>query len=373
MTAMPIKPSMFAIEMLPAEVGDCLWIEYGDPKEPRRILIDCGANIAADTVRSRLGRIVGSKCPAFELFVLTHIDADHIGGVLRLFEDDSFDRQFGNIWFNGWRQVRGFLSVQQAEEYTDLLEDRRRNLPWNNAREERVPDPPPAIVLPDDDPLPSFRLPGEMTLTLLSPGGRQLQRMGRQWLKVLQELRPERALLGRKAPPPQVEDYDAFDLQALASKNAEADPSPANGSSIAVLAEFEGRSALLTGDAYANVLADSIARLQKQRGTAGQKLAVDAFKLSHHGSANATSRGLLEMVECRRYLVSTNGSQFYHPDREAIARVILYGGHDPRFVSTTAANSTSYGAMRPCGSIEYHMQFPEEEQAGLRIHLEPEP
>ena len=34
---------MLKIEMLRAGHGDCLWIEYGDPKAPRRVLIDGGA------------------------------------------------------------------------------------------------------------------------------------------------------------------------------------------------------------------------------------------------------------------------------------------------------------------------------------------
>jgi hypothetical protein len=31
---------MLSVEMLPAQHGDCLWIEYGDPAKPRRILVD---------------------------------------------------------------------------------------------------------------------------------------------------------------------------------------------------------------------------------------------------------------------------------------------------------------------------------------------
>jgi len=66
--------------MLPADNGDCLWIEYGDPSSPRRILIDCGAVSAARTVASRIESIGAPSKRVFELFVLTHIDADHING-----------------------------------------------------------------------------------------------------------------------------------------------------------------------------------------------------------------------------------------------------------------------------------------------------
>jgi hypothetical protein len=41
------------------------------------------------------------------------------------------------------------------------------------------------------------------------------------------------------------------------------------------------------------------------------------------------SLDLLERVRCGKYFVSTNGAQFKHPDREAIARVIEHGGPSP--------------------------------------------
>jgi hypothetical protein len=32
------------------------------------------------------------------------------------------------------------------------------------------------------------------------------------------------------------------------------------------------------------------------------------------------------LLDCPRYLVSTNGDHFFHPDRQAIARILKYGG-----------------------------------------------
>jgi beta-lactamase superfamily II metal-dependent hydrolase len=124
-------------------------------------------------------------------------------------------------------------------------------------------------------------------------------------------------------------DPATFSLETLASTAFRKDTSVANGSSIALLAEFDGRAVLLAADAHADVLVDSIKALQRARGRDNQRLKIDAMKLSHHGSANGTSIELLSMLDCRNYLVSTNGNIFYHPDREAIARVILHGGNRP--------------------------------------------
>ena len=56
------------------------------------------------------------------------------------------------------------------------------------------------------------------------------------------------------------------------------------------------------------------------------KLKVDLYKVSHHGSQNNVSSELVQLLDCPRYLVSTNGDHFYHPDRQAIARILKYGG-----------------------------------------------
>ncbi len=363
--------SIFTIEMLPARNGDCLWIEYGDAKRPHRILIDCGARTAADALKQRLAPIVGKDKPAFELFVLTHIDSDHIDGVQNLFEDEKFAKEFEDIWFNGWKQVQGFLSVRQGEDFTKLLEDPERNLPWNRKVGVDAEGVPLPLVVPEDGPHPFFSLPGGMRLTLLSPGTHELNRMGREWQTVLEDIQPEKAMLGgRRRRPPAIEDFDAFDLDALANKKSGPDRSPANGSSIALLAEYEGRTALLTGDAHASVLTSSIRALQRQRGLEGEPLALDALKLSHHGSANATSRALLKVVQCPRYLVSSDGSQFYHPDREAIARVILGGGDVPTLYFNYRSELNQLwdnGTLKQ--KYKYRAVFPNEGDEGLLVDM----
>jgi hypothetical protein len=99
-----------------------------------------------------------------------------------------------------------------------------------------------------------------------------------------------------------------------------------NGTSIALLAEFEGASVLLAADAHAPVLVQSIQKLLKKR--KASKLNVDLYKVSHHGSQNNVSSELIQLLDCSRYLVSTNGDHFYHPDRQAIARILKYGGKE---------------------------------------------
>lgn len=359
------RSSIFAIDMLPAEHGDCLLIEYGDTDRPSRFLIDCGAQSAVPALVRRLG-LTGAA--HLELFVLTHIDADHIGGVPKLFAHEGLSLQCGDVWFNGWHQIDPFLGVKQGEEFSALLEARK--LPWNRAFTRAPGKYPDPVVVADPSALPVVRLPGGMRLTLLSPGAAQLKRLAKRWQDALADLEPGKAMLGRKLPPAPVEDPGQLDLQALALSRDDGDASVPNGSSIAFLAEFDGRSAIFTGDAHADVLAKSIAALQVTRGRDGQRLQVDALKLSHHGSANATSAALLDSLDCRHYLVSSNGNMFYHPDRETIARVILRGGKRP----TLHFNyRTRFNQMWDDAALKkrygFACRYPGEGNQGLRVEL----
>jgi len=81
------------------------------------------------------------------------------------------------------------------------------------------------------------------------------------------------------------------------------------------------------------VLVDSIGKLLRSRKQ--KRLKLDAFKVSHHASQNNVSTDLISLLDCSRYLISTNGDHFYHPDREAIARIIKHGKHsggDPELI-----------------------------------------
>jgi len=76
------------------------------------------------------------------------------------------------------------------------------------------------------------------------------------------------------------------------------------------------------------VLASALKALAAHRGQTGA-LAIDAFKLSHHGSRGNLTSTLLQAVQARHYLISTNSADFCLPDDEALARIVLSGGVKP--------------------------------------------
>jgi hypothetical protein len=308
---------MLTVEMLPAEHGDCLWVQYGDPERPSVLLVDGGTG--APTTTRRLGqRIAGRLGPDHPaaLAVVTHVDADHITGVLDLLEAPGRDLPLAEVWFNGWEHLApGVRGPVQGERLGAAI--RRRRLPWNAAFAGR------AVVVPDDGPLPTVDLPGDLRLTLLSPSPTQLEALRPVWER---EVRLA-GLVPGVAPPrpapaaPAVRGEGPLDPERLAARRFSEDPSEANGSSIAFLAEHGGASVLFTGDAFAGVLARSLRRLAAERGT--RRVTVDALKLPHHGSRNNLSPELLQVLDCPRFLFSSNGRRYRHPDAVAVSRIVV--------------------------------------------------
>jgi hypothetical protein len=350
----------FDIEMLPAAHGDALWIEYGEGAATHRCLIDCGTQSTAKHLLARVDAIPTSE-RMLELFVMTHIDADHIGGALPLLGAVKRGLRFGDLWFNGWRHLSGRLGARQGEMFSTAIQD--LELPWNLWRDGE------AIVTDGHEgALPTCTLPGGMKLTLLSPSPPQLKKLAPVWARELKRYGLEPG--GRM-------DYSRFlkgtpssstDVDALAEEPFSEDAGAPNGSSIALLAEYGGAAAMFGADAYPSVLAASIRRLLAQRGIA--RLRLDAFKLAHHGSKNNLSAELMNLLDCPRYLLSSNGDHFCHPDRQAVARVIKHGGIRPSLGFNYRSGFNDVWERPDLQEkYAYGARYPEAESAGLRVSL----
>jgi beta-lactamase superfamily II metal-dependent hydrolase len=303
--------------MLPAREGDCIWIEYGDETETHRILIDGGRSSAYDTLRQRFDALPDAE-RELELMVCTHVDADHIEGLLKLIEDPALPVTFRDVWFNGFDHLTRPTGVEtfgakQGEQLTDGIIDRQWS--WNGAFGKH------SVVVGDDGPLPAVTLAGGMQVTLLSPHWPALEALKPVWKK---ECEKAGLIPGVQARPEVDDGVERFGglsvakVRELAAAPYKKDGSKANGSSIALLLEFGGKTALLAGDAHGEAMEASIGRM-----TGGGKLAVDVFKLSHHGSQGTLPPSLMDAVDCDSFLISTDGSRHEHPDREAIARIAV--------------------------------------------------
>jgi len=113
---------IFSLEALQAGAGDCLLLHFGPAKTPRFLLIDGGpAGIYAGSLKPRLQSLpkqAGGQ-PRLELALVSHIDDDHIHGVLDLLNGlvTARDRsepglcEIRELWHNSfdglWSRVAG--------------------------------------------------------------------------------------------------------------------------------------------------------------------------------------------------------------------------------------------------------------------------
>ncbi len=370
---------MFKIEMLPAGHGDSLLVSYGEPDSPHYVLIDGGPYYAyrnrqfveRKTLSTRAKRLIDAG-GRLDLVVITHVDADHIEAVVRLLGSRPSGLDVQDVWFNAWQHLapspEDLLGPVQGEMLSALIG--REGLPWNLAFGSG------AVAVKPGEAMSPVILPGGLRLTLLSPTPVELAELRGTWEAALRKEgldpdSPEEALARLRESRLRPDDYLGErrpDVDVLAEEPFESDDSPTNGSSIAFIAEFEGKRCLFAGDAHPSVLEASVRRLLDEQGES--RLHLDAFKLSHHGSKSNLSPDFLELLACERYLVSTNGSYFHHPDEEAIARIVVGGGGEAAlyFNYRSEENAVWDDAVLK-DEYGYRTIYPDEEHQGLTVEL----
>lgn len=362
---------MFRIEMLPAAHGDCLWIEYGTGREIHRILIDGGPAHTYPALRERILHLP-IEDRHFDLLVITHIDADHIEGIIRLLQDaEVLGCIFDRIWFNGCDQLNEIpdpdsqdKGVLQGEILGVLIagyEARTGKTVWNVDLPKRL-----ATVDRLVGTLPRVTLPGDCLLTLLSPDHERLLELKGHWedelhkaglnsgdtqallnkLAASRSLQPLGDVLGSEdeamagcyeLPADHDQDlagdfsdsYASGDSEPDAGASPGSDNSLANGSSIAILLQYPKEQPhvnfLLAGDAWPSVIEASLQVLLPR---VDDKLSLTGFKIPHHGSIANLSTSLLCKLRCKHYLISTSGAIFRHPHLRAIN--LLLSEHNGR-------------------------------------------
>jgi glyoxylase-like metal-dependent hydrolase (beta-lactamase superfamily II) len=82
--------AVFTLEAMQSEQGDCFILHFGDPSEPQFLLVDGGPGreVWHGRLKGRLAAL-SERFGTIELplVVCSHIDDDHIGGVLALVQD----------------------------------------------------------------------------------------------------------------------------------------------------------------------------------------------------------------------------------------------------------------------------------------------
>lgn len=322
---------MFALEAVKAKHGDCLLLHWGTDKAPKVALIDGGPDgTYKNFLKPRLAALAKQrKVPkiALDMMMVSHIDDDHINGILDLTDDiengDDAPASVGLIWFNS---LEGLLKDKIAEGSTAQVTAsvnaaaKGVNNEWQKKVLASVPqgqqlhafakrsgvfdemnDPFQPLIMNSKQ--KAHKLAG-LSLTVIGPFAEEVEELRKKWKEL------------RKAG-------------ITAAFN---DPSPYNLSSIVVIAEFGGKRMLLTGDARGDKVING---LKAQGLMKKDKCHVDLLKLPHHGSRNNVTKGFFEQVTADVYVVSGDGVKFPNPHKEAMQMLADARGDDDFIIYCT--------------------------------------
>jgi len=354
----------FTFEALPARYGDSLFLTFRDPGRTLRMLVDAGpSRVYPTSVKPRLekerqaaGRLT------LDAVMVSHIDEDHIFGLLELFTDlqDSDERQQPRPWDVRWLLHNSFdallaegeggaaralggetvlaslggaeaLSAALGGEFSHTAE----LVLASYAQGSRLASLAAALRVtrnpPDGSPIMSVANPrvlklGEASLTIVGPRESELEALRKAWKKWQETVKA-------KAKP----------TAELASTLDESVP---NLSSIVALLRHGDATVLLTGDARADYIHRGLqaAGLTDPAG----KLHIDILKMPHHGSIRNVTAEFLGDVTADHYVASGDGT-YGNPDRatlELIEAVRPAGGYHVHLTYDAATCDRIHEAWR---------------------------
>ncbi len=372
---------MFSITSLPAKEGDALWVKWGDEANPRNMIVDMGTEAIGKKIRAQLEALPEDQ-RVIELLVISHVDRDHIGGVLTcLAEADPLPGlRIKDIWFNGFTHLSGgkietnpsgieSMGAAQGERLSKWLRTQAWNKAFAGHSVERKEDEVTRVELIDG-----------LSLTVLGPTRKRLEDFIETWEEEVHEaiekgsldaddvsdgLAPSGLESMGSNEPPILEFEDELELLAETKKGK--DKSHANGSSISLLLERGDTKAVLSGDAFSSDLIDALTQLNDT----GERTRINLFKLPHHGSRNNVHRELIELVDCDRWLISSDGTRFRHPDAEAIARIISFSTEPTPLLSFNVPSKFNgwWNNQDWIEMYDYKVEYGDTE-AGITIDLE---
>lgn len=311
---------MFTLEAVGARFGDSLLLHFGDDANPKLIVIDGGPPAVfgphlrprLEEIRQERGLAANQPLP-IELMMVSHLDGDHISGILELVEElkDLDDQnnpkpwKIARFWHNAFDDVIGnkdaaltastsaaSLGGLQLASLTDDATSILATVPQGRTLRDRVR----ALKLDGNKPFGSLVMAGHaksplkiagLELTIIGPDKERLEKLQKDWDK---KIKP---LLKKKDQASKLEVADYLDRSVY------------NLSSIVVLAKFDGNTMLLTGDARGDYTIKALkeAGLLK-KGT----MHVDILKLPHHGSDRNVDLKYFQTITADHYVISADGT-----------------------------------------------------------------
>lgn len=297
------------LHVVQAEFGDCFILESKLNNESTTMLIDGGPY---QTFKNHLKPTL-QKLPfngKVDLMVLSHIDNDHIIGLIDLLVEIKNQRSKGikelvnitRMWHNSFKDL-----LQLTEEPKEIISTifkaesliKRKNITESIimkgfqqggdltllAKSLDIPiNPDVDKVIEVKNEIRTIRL-NNINLRILGPTKKNIDKLRKEWNDWL-------------ANKKQSQKTEFAIVQIL-------DKSVPNLASIMFLAEIKNRKILFTGDGLGQDVVETLSKnaMLDQNG----KFHVDVLKVPHHGSDRNTSLEFFNTVNAKYYIISANG------------------------------------------------------------------
>lgn len=353
---------MINIKMFKANEGDAFLVSLGKNKD-FNIMIDMGLDSTyRDYIKTFLLDIKKDK-KKIDLLVITHIDEDHILGALEFIKENGKERDIvdvGEVWLNTYRHLQ--FEKEKVKNISAKDREKVENIIDSNAPTSYKEDGNTDISIGQGMSLGAYLLKykynwnskfdedavvcvqktrkiclnKDVKIILLSPNEDKLAELSKRWLKDLRIKYNLKEISNEEFWDDAFEYYmqylkddecEVSDISSsvISKKNIEKwklvkgkDRSETNGSSIAFIIEYKEKKLLFLGDAHEDIIYESLLELKNK----GYKLDFDVIKISHHGSNKNISKRLVELIEGRKYLISTDGNKHNHPNMECISKIL---------------------------------------------------
>lgn len=344
---------LFSLEALESAHGDCLLLHYGTVSKPQVAVIDGGpAGVYGKRLKPRLEQLADSRADGDKLHIplvmVSHIDDDHINGILALTNDLLRAREDGDqelvairsLWHNAFSDLTkaaggsavpasaGGVVLASADSLPkaaagSMAKDSQlvlASVPQGrklaaNARKLGITQNAgfaDGLVISPTGKTLRKPLGIAVKLAIVGPRQEQLDALKKDWEKKIAAMK-KKGTLTPAAMEPLVAEF--------------VDTSVYNLSSIVVLAAAGDRTMLLTGDARGDYLLKGLQESGLKK--PGKKLHVDILKVPHHGSWRNLADELFEEITADHYVISANGRDD-NPDEETVEslyRVRPKGGY----------------------------------------------
>ncbi|WP_375560201.1 AVAST type 1 anti-phage system MBL fold metallo-hydrolase Avs1a [Bernardetia sp. OM2101] len=349
--------SEIQLKIYPALDGDSFLLSIEDT----HILIDGGyVSTYNDHIKNDLITI-HQKNQLLSHVIITHIDRDHISGIVKFLEENNKDRviEISNIWHNAYRHLPKQASIKKeliSLENKSLINEIKggsylKNSTIDNKNiSSKQGSSLGALILEGGyswnsefgnkaiaiENLQNVSINEEIELILLSPNNEKLQKLEKAWKKDLErggykgKITEDSIfddafefMIAKQKPKKYSKEQNIssskFSMDKLLESKFIEDATTANGSSLAFIIKYKDKNLLFLGDSHPSLV---LQQLKKYYNTQSSPIYFDLIKVSHHGSWNNTSPELLSFIDSENIIFSTNGKKHSHPHSETIANFI---------------------------------------------------